>query len=418
MKRRMQIWGLTAALIMLAATLITGMDRSRTGIVYAAEDKDKKEEPEQNTQESKKNEKTMSEEELEEVQLQVEEGILDEIDMQEINAVMTEIFPEKKVTFQEILEALLSEKETISPELLGDYVADTLFYVVEMNKPMMLYLLLIVIAASVFSNFSSVFQSRQIAQTGFYVVYILLITACLYTFQQTVVSVSESLENLNVFMRVLGPAYFMSMAVATGSTSSIAFYSLVLFLIYLVELLILNVMLPLIHVYLMIRVLNFLSDEEYLSKLAELLDTVIAWSLKTMLACVTGISLVQGVLSPAVDTVKRSAFTKGAEMIPGIGDVLGGVTEVILGTAVLIKNGIGMAGVLIVAGICLIPILNMGALTLMYKGLAALIQPISDKRIVEAISSVGDGYHMLLRVVFTTGVLFLITIGVAAAATS
>ena len=262
------------------------------------------------------------------------------------------------------------------------------------------------------------FQSRQIAQTGFYVVYILLITACLYTFQQTVVSVSESLENLNVFMRVLGPAYFMSMAVATGSTSSIAFYSLVLFLIYLVELLILNVMLPLIHVYLMIRVLNFLSDEEYLSKLAELLDTVIAWSLKTMLACVTGISLVQGVLSPAVDTVKRSAFTKGAEMIPGIGDVLGGVTEVILGTAVLIKNGIGMAGVLIVAGICLIPILNMGALTLMYKGLAALIQPISDKRIVEAISSVGDGYHMLLRVVFTTGVLFLITIGVAAAATS
>ena len=54
----------------------------------------------------------------------------------------------------------------------------------------------------------------------------------------------------------------------------------------------------------------------------------------------------------------------------------------------------------------------------MYKGLAALIQPISDKRIVEAISSVGDGYHMLLRVVFTTGVLFLITIGVAAAATS
>ena len=54
----------------------------------------------------------------------------------------------------------------------------------------------------------------------------------------------------------------------------------------------------------------------------------------------------------------------------------------------------------------------------MYKLMAALIQPISDKRIVEALASVGNGYQMLLKVVFTTAVLFLLTIAVAAVFTS
>lgn len=359
-----------------------------------------------------------SDKELTDIQSETQEKVLEEIDLKEINKVLRDIFPEKKVTFQEVLEALLNDEKTISPELIGDFLSDSLFHVVKANKATMMYLLLIVIAAAVFSNFSHVFQSRQISDMGFYIVYILLITACLHSFALTVETVSTSLENLIIFMRVLGPAYFICMAIATGSASAIAFYNIVLILIYLVELVILHFLIPLIHVYLMMRVLNFLADEEYLSKFAELLETLVAWSLKTMLACVTGISVIQGLLNPAMDAVKRSVLTKGAEAIPGIGDAIGGVTEVVLGTAVLVKNGIGLAGAIICIGICIVPVLNMGILTLMYKCMAALIQPVSDKRIVEAISSVGTGYQMLLRVVFTTGVLFLLTIAVAAAFTT
>lgn len=359
---------------------------------------------------------SVSEEVIGNVQRQAEEVILDKVDMREINAVLKDIFPKERVTFQKVMGALTDEKDTISPQLLADYIGDTVFYVVRANRSSLLYLMLIIIVASVFSNFSNVFQSTQIAQTGFYLVYVLLITTCLHTFQMTVETVRDGIEKLILFMEVLSPAYFICMALAVGSVSSIAFYNLVLFLIFLVELVILHFILPLIHVCLMVQILNFLSDEEYLSKFAEFLKIVVGWSLKTLLAVVTGAGIVQGIISPSVDAVKHSALTKGAEMLPGIGDVFGGVTEVVMGTAVLIKNGIGMAGAVIVAGICLVPILNMGILTLMYKVLAAMVQPISDKRIVEAVSSVGDGYQMMLNVVCTTGILFLITIGVAAAA--
>lgn len=370
------------------------------------------------TQETEKSQPKMTEEQLNDMQSQIRESILDEVDMKEINQLLKEIFPQEKVTFQDVLTALLDEKETISPKLIGEFITDTLFHVVKSNKSTLVYLLLVMIIAAVFTNFSEVFQNRQIAQTGFYLVYILLITVCLHSFQMTVQELTDSMETLNTFMSVLAPAYFICMALAVGSISSIAFYNLVLLLIFLVDMVILHFLLPLIHVCLMVRVLNFLSDEEYLSKFAELLQTIVGWGLKTLLALITGAGIVQGILNPSMDAVKRSAFTKGAEMIPGIGDVFGGVTDVVLGTAVLIKNGIGMAGVVLVIAICLVPILNMGILTLLYKGLAALVQPVSDKRIVEAVNSVGDGYHMLLKVVCTTAVLFMITIAVAAAATT
>ena len=370
------------------------------------------------TQETEKSQPKMTEEQLNDMQSQMRESILDEVDMKEINQLLKEIFPQEKVTFQDVLTALLDEKETISPKLIGEFITDTLFHVVKSNKSTLVYLLLVMIIAAVFTNFSEVFQNRQIAQTGFYLVYILLITVCLHSFQMTVQELTDSMETLNTFMSVLAPAYFICMALAVGSISSIAFYNLVLLLIFLVDMVILHFLLPLIHVCLMVQVLNFLSDEEYLSKFAELLQTIVGWGLKTLLALITGAGIVQGILNPSMDAVKRSAFTKGAEMIPGIGDVFGGVTDVVLGTAVLIKNGIGMAGVVLVIAICLVPILNMGILTLLYKGLAALVQPVSDKRIVEAVNSVGDGYHMLLKVVCTTAVLFMITIAVAAAATT
>lgn len=349
---------------------------------------------------------------------EVAEMILDEINMNEIDQVLEDVFPYEKVTFEDVLEALLDDEDTIPAELLYDFVTDTLFGTVKANKSAMIYLLFIAIVAAVFTNFSNVFSNQQIAETGFYIVYMLLITACLQSFKLSVDTVSESLENLLIFMRVLGPAYFLSMAVATGSVSGTVFYQIVLLLIFLVEMMILHFLIPFIHVYLMIQILNFLSGEEYLSKLAELVETAVAWTLKTLLACITGISVIQGLLGPAMDSVKRSALTRGAEAIPVIGDAIGGVTEVVLGTAVLIKNGIGMAGALIIICICMVPILNMGILTLMYKGIAAIIQPVSDKRIVEAIGSVGAGYQLLLKTVFTTVVLFLITLAVAAASTS
>ncbi len=352
-----------------------------------------------------------------ELQKEAEETIWKEFEFSEIEDLLDDIFPEKKTDFQDLIKKMLSGQTEPSLQVIGEMISDQFFYEWKSSKAGMVHILLIVIMAAVFTNFSNVFQNKQISEISFYVLYLLLITIGLNSFRILIVSASENLERLIGFMKVLGPVYFLAVAFAAGSSTSILFYNLVLLLIYLVELVILNFLIPFVQVYIVVKVMNNLSEEDYLSKFAELCETVIAWTLKTLLAGVTGVNIIQGLLSPAIDSLKRSVVGRSAEAIPVVGDAIGGVTEVMLGTAVLIKNGIGVAGALVCIGICLVPIIQMAVVTLLYKLIAAMIQPVSDKRIVGCITSIADGSQMLLRIIFTTGVLFLLTIAVVTATT-
>ena len=228
----------------------------------------------------------------------------------------------------------------------------------------------------------------------------------------------ERLSFLLLFMKVLGPVYLTAVGIAKGLNSALAFYSLVLFLIYLVELLVLHILIPCIHVWMMIKILNFLSPEDYLSRFAELLETLIRWALKTMLAGVIGLNVIQGLLAPALDNVKRTVITRTVEAIPGLGNIAGGAGAVLAGTAALIKNGIGMGGAIVCLIIFLLPLLEAAIYAFTYKLAAAIVQPISDRRVTGCIGSIGKGCEMVMQVIFTTGLLFLITIAVIAATTS
>lgn len=247
--------------------------------------------------------------------------------------------------------------------------------------------------------------------------YLLIVALCLNSCQIIMDWVEAGISNLIQFMTVFGPIYFPAVAVAKGSVTAISFYSLTLFLVYLVEMFLEYVVLPAIHIYILVSMLNYLTKESYLSKLAELIKTVLVWIMKTILAGVVGLNLVQSLLSPAMDTVKRSALTRGTEAIPGIGDAIGGVTEVIFASAVLVKNGIGVVGAIICFALCLMPIVQIGAIALLYKLAAALMQPVSDVRIIGCMETVGEGMRLLIRAVFTVGMLFLITIILVAAST-
>lgn len=353
-----------------------------------------------------------------EVQKKAEDTLLEEFDFSGVNKVLQDIMPEKKVDFGATVMKILNGEEELSVDLLVKLLEDSFFYEFRNGREGLIHILLIAIIAAVFTNFSGVLKNGQIGAMGFYVLYMLLIAIALSSFQVVLDSAAAGIEKLIIFMRALGPVYFLSVAVAAGSSTSIVFYNLVLFLIYIVELLVLNFLIPLLHIYMVVKMLNYISTEEYLSKLTELIEFLVNWISKTLLTAVIGLNLIQGLITPAVDSLKRGALSKGVEALPAIGDAIGGVTEVLLGTAVLMKNGIGVAGAIICILICAIPALQILAMTFLYKLVAALIQPVSDKRIVGCISAVGEGSRMLLKIVFMTGVLFLLTIAIVAATTT
>ncbi len=356
---------------------------------------------------------------MEEPEVQgMEEALLSEFDFDEIEKSLREMFPEEKVKFADVVAAFLSGDLEEAGGLVMDFLSDQAAYEFRSSRHQLVYILLIALAAAVFTNFAGAFQSRQISDISFYIMYMLLITLCLVSFRTAVQGMEERLNVLLDFMRALCPAYFLAVAFASGSMTSMFFYNFILFLIYLVELAIIRFLLPVVNIYIMIRVMGSLTGEDFLSEFADLIRKAVTWSTRALLAGVIGVNAVQGLLVPAIDTLKRSALTRTAEALPWVGNVMGGTAELFLGTAVLIKNGIGMAGAVIAVLICAVPILQLAVTALMYKLASALVQPVSDKRITSCISGVSEGYELMMRIIGTVAILFLLTIGVAAASTS
>lgn len=352
------------------------------------------------------------------VQEEVQTALLSEFDFSGIEKSLNRMFPQEKITFSEVVSALMSGNMEETIRIFLGFLGDQVFYEFNYNRQNLVYVLLVALTAAVFSNFAGAFKSRQISDISFYIMYMLLITLCLTSFRTSAVGLEEKLSMLVDFMRVLCPSYFLAVAFASGSVTSIFFYNVILFLIYVVELVIVRFLLPVVNIYIMVLVIGNLTGEDFLSEFAGLIRKIVTWTLKTLLICVVSVNVIQGLLAPAIDAVKRSALTRTAEALPWVGNAVGGAAEIVLGTAVLIKNGIGMAGAVISVAICAVPILQMLIMAFMYKLAAALVQPVSDKRITACISGVSEGYEIMVRIIFTTGMLFLLTVAIVAASTS
>ena len=341
-----------------------------------------------------------------------------EFDFSKIDEVLQEFMPEEKTDFEEVIKMLLKGEMEHPVELMKKVIKDQLFYEIRVNKKNIQMMLLICIVAAVFTNFSKVFQNEQITQIGFYMLYLLILSSGLSVFHIILNCAEDHLKFLADFMKALGPVYFLAVSISFGSATSVMFYNLVLFLIYLVEMLVLNFLLPFTHIFIVVKLLNRLSLEESLSRFADLLEFLILWTLKTLLAGIIGLNLIQSMILPAMDSLKRSVLTKGMEAVPVVGDALGGTAKVAAGTAILIKNGIGAAGALICIMICVIPVIKIFVITVLYKMAAALVQPVSDQRLVLCISEIADAGQIVLKIVFTMGILFLITIAVITTVTT
>lgn len=348
----------------------------------------------------------------------IQERMIEDFDYKDVDKMLDTLFPEEGLTFKDTLASVLSGDQRFSVDLVKKLVGHQLAGAFTGSRKNLMHILVIALIAAVFHNFSNVFGSRQVCEISFYILYLLLIALCLSSFQLVMEWVCEGVEKLTAFMGVFCPVYFLAVSLAKGSVTAVAFYNLMLFFIYLVEMVIVYFVIPVIHIYIMVKVLDFLSAQEYLSKFAELIEVMVSWLLKTLVACTLGFNVIQGMISPAIDTVKRSTVSRTAEAIPGVGDAIGGVTEVVFGTAVLVKNGIGITGMLICLAICLVPLVQTGLISLMYKLAAAMIQPVSDKRVTGCVECVGDGLKLLMRVIYTTGLLFLLTIALVSFVTN
>ncbi len=333
-------------------------------------------------------------------------------DMGSINEGMDRLFPGFKLDGTALLKMVMEGRSGEAFRQLLAQIGDSLTGELGGIRQILIYILVLGVVSALFAEFSDLFAGEQIAQAGFYFLYLFLMVVLTKVFLFVSEVASGAVENIVLFIQLFIPTYTIAVGAAQGTAAAAYYYQLMLLLAYLVESFLNKVLIPLIYSYVMLALLNGLWSEEKLSLLLDFIAKGVGFALKVSLGTVTGLSFVQAVIVPVASGLRISAMRKAISAIPGIGGVAEGMTELMLGSAVLIKNSMGVLLLVLIAGACILPLLKILVVTGVVKLGAAVTGIVSDKRISACTDRVGEGCFLLLRCVFTAVALFVIVIAV------
>lgn len=354
----------------------------------------------------------------EQMEEEMETDMLEQIGIEEIDDFMEDTEGVSEISFTELVNSLIKGEGTYQVKDMGEWLKNALCAEFRENKALLIQILIIGIAFGVLKNFTGLFENSYISELCFVMVYCVLVILLMKSFLIMDNLAKETLKTTVEFMQTLVPVYCMSMIFSNGATTAAGFYEVTFLIISLVQWIILYVLVPLVQVMILFVFLNEVVEGERFSKMTELLEDGIRFVLKFVTGTVVGLNVVQGLIQPAADRVKGSMFAKTASAIPGIGNSVQAVSEIIVGAGTLIKNSVGVAAMIIVLGITLLPVLKMGVLAFFYKFSAAVIEPVADKRISGTLNGVCRGSVLLAKIMMTSMLLFLITIAMVAASSS
>ena len=295
------------------------------------------------------------------------------LDYEEIQDAMDEMMPKDvKISFSDLVRELTEGRLGDVIEHLKQFLLEGIFGEMKSSKKLLLQMLGIIFVSAVFTNFSMAFSKTFIAETGFYLTYMILFTLLLTSFMAASQIASALMGNMMTFMSAFVPVFCLAVTFTGNIQTGIWYQQAMVMGITFLEWILSKGVMGLIHAYVLISMVNQLSKEDMLSKCAQLTKTLADWILKTALGVILGLNFV--------------------------------------------KNGIGSAGLCILAFLFLIPAVKMAVMALMYMAAQAIVQPVADKRMLECLHSISDGIMMLLKVEGTVFILFFLSMAMMTSA--
>lgn len=343
---------------------------------------------------------------------------LEDYDFGELQAFLNQNFDEEVPEFEELAQSLINGDFSSFLETIGRFLRELLVGEIQKNRLALVRVLLLAISAALFSNIASVFRDNQISQNAWFVIYLMLSQTLLSVFGSCYETCLLYLDRLLTFVKLLIPAFSIALSCVCGAAAMSIWYQLTFLLITLIDWVFLYLLLPGIKIYVCLSLLNELTMEDYLSGFLELLRMLAEWILKTITGIVVGMQVIQGLILPAASQSAGTLINKLIQAVPGIGSGIRSASELMIGTGVLIKNGIGAAGVLVIAVICLIPVTQFCVIVVMYYGAGAIIQPVADERIKNCMTQTAYGIRMLMKVIAIAAFLFAVSVALICVFTS
>ena len=278
------------------------------------------------------------------------------------------------------------------------------------NIKSLVSILAIILIHSILKSISESLENNNISKLIYYVQYILIVTVIMSNFTDIIKLVQDTTGNLIGFMNALVPLLITLMMYTGSITTSSVVEPIILFMINFIGNIIQNLIIPFVLVLTSLVIISKISDKVHIDKLSKFFKSGIVWLLGVVLTVFVGVVSLEGTLSSSIDGITAKT-TKAvvSSAIPVVGKILGDAVDTVLGCGIVLKNAVGLVGVVIVIGICIMPILKLFVLSVSYKLLSTVVQPIADEKIIDLLEQIGDIFKIFLGIL--CAISFMLIIG-------
>lgn len=338
--------------------------------------------------------------------------VLNDIDFSDIEDVFVatgETFFNGK-TFKEYVAGVVSGEEDLDFQA----VWQMLKVVLKNNIKNILSPLLIVLCISLLCVLFQNVQSNKISgvQEVVRLICFSVIVVIVSTLIARLVSdARESIDKMQKSMNAIFPILLVLMTSIGGVASARAYTPLVAILSNIVSSVFVYVLLPLFSLSLVLSMLGHISSNTRLEKLNQFTKSLFKWIVGVVCTVFIGYLAIKGFTAGATDGISLKA-TKYAikNYVPILGGYISDGFELVKAGSLIVKNAIGFVSCLLLAVICLFPVLSIAICELGLKLVAGIIEPVGDSKTSNLLSSISGSLKLLVSVVIGVSIMYFLTI--------
>lgn len=293
--------------------------------------------------------------------------------------------------------------------LLG--LVEYLFHEIIVNGKLLGLLLMLTLFSVLLQTMHTAFEKSMVSKIAYFTVYLVLLFIALNSFYLVFSYTKEAIDSMSSFLIALLPLILGLMA-TFGSIITVSFFHpIILFLIFASGMLVSNFILPLLFLSALLLIVSSLTDSYQVTHLADLLKSVSLGVLGVFLTIFLGVLSVQGAASAIQDGVamKTAKFITG-NFIPIVGRTFTDAADTILSASLLLKNSVGIVGLICIVLIALFPALKIFAIAIIYKIAAAVLQPIGDGPIITSMNIISKHIMFILASLIAVTLMFFLAI--------
>lgn len=282
---------------------------------------------------------------------------------------------------------------------------------VSSSLKILISILVIIVIHGILKSITDSLDNSNVSQIIYFVQYILIVTLIMSNFTEIIKLVKETASNLVGFINVLIPLLLTLMVYTGNVATSTLIEPIILFVCNFTGNIIADVLIPIVLVIVVFLIISKVSEKIQIEKMAKFLKSGVIWFLGIFLTIFVGVVSLEGTLSSSVDGITaKTAKAAVSSVIPVVGKILGDVVDSVLGCGVVLKNAVGIVGVVVIIGICIIPIIKIATLSIIYSLASAVVQPIADEKIVKLLDEMSGVFKLLLAILCSLSVILIIGI--------